>query len=337
MKTLDIKRVTIPIVMCVLTLSFPFWIYGTNGRFQISSVLFGFILNVPESSISVQLIPELNYILPSLLICAPCFIWLYKQHKMSFLELIGSAGLVLFAVFLVLLIFLPLWSIFPWVHGILAAYVPEFIDLIPISSLAFTIMVLLPLMWRGLLYSEDEVSTRRKKVAAAVLSVVALIIPITTETFSWQGFDRINSFFEGFSLNSATWSLNYRVDGSFMGQNTWFYFSTSSIFVTLSMIIQILPGLLFAWLVCKGRFDQRRIFQMFAAGAAHILALSIVCIWLNYTESEPGRWTIMPVPALLIVGLAIAIVNYGQILRRSGQVSRTAKGNEEERLSQIVV
>ena len=76
---------------------------------------------------------------------------------------------------------------------------------------------------------------------------------------------------------------------------------------------------------------------MFAAGAAHILALSIVCIWLNYTESEPGRWTIMPVPALLIVGLAIAIVNYGQILRRSGQVSRTAKGNEEERLSQIVV
>ncbi|MFX1580185.1 MAG: hypothetical protein ACFFBJ_11095, partial [Promethearchaeota archaeon] len=166
MTTPNIKRALISVAMTVISLSFPFWVYGTNGRFEIGSVLFGVILNFPESSSSVQFIPALNYILPSLFICAPCFLWLYKQQDMRFLELVSSAGLVLLVEILILLIFLPAWAVIPYIPGGYLAYVPEFIDLIPISGLAFTIMVLLPLIWRGLLYSEDEDSTRRKKVTA---------------------------------------------------------------------------------------------------------------------------------------------------------------------------
>ena len=335
MKTPDIRRSLISIAMCVLALSFPFWIYGTNGRFQISSVLFGVFFDLAEPSTSIQLIPELSYLLPSLLICAPCFLWLYKQQEMRFMELAGSAGLVLLVVILILLVFLPAWSVIPLLAGGYAAYVPEFIDLVPISGLVFTTMVLLPLTWRGLIHSEDEYPTRGKKVAAAVLSTVALIVPITTETFRWRGSDFNRSFFEGFSLNSATWSLSSRVDGNLWGQNTWFYYSTSSIFASLILILQILPGILLAWLVCRGSFESRRVFQMLVAGVTHILIVLIGCWWLNYTESHAGSWTITPFPALIVASLLIAGINYGYQWRKVRQSPEPILGRSLEKVIQV--
>jgi len=336
-ETMDIKRIIIPALMLIVSLTVPFWIYGANGRFELSSVLFDISFILSEPGASVHFIPDSGFLLPSLLICTPCFLWLYMERDLDFPMLLGSSGLVMLVLTITLLLFLPVWAVIPWASGVHLAYVPEFIDLIPFSGFAFTIMVLLPLLWRGLMYPKHENRTFGRKIAATVLSILVLLSPMTVETFRWQGSDFNRSFFEGFALNSATWSLNNRVDGNLWGQGTWFYFSTSSIFTSLSLLLQILPGIIFAWFVCRGSFERRRIAQMLVAGVTHLLIVSIACIWLNYTASHAGIWIIIPFPALLLVGLTIAIVNYGYQWRRTRQFSETARISEEESLSQVMV
>ncbi|TET10445.1 MAG: hypothetical protein E3J86_05745 [Candidatus Thorarchaeota archaeon] len=336
-KALGIKRIVIPALMLMVSLILPFWIYGANGRFQLSSILFGISFVLSEPGTSIHFIPDFGLLLPSLLICAPCFLWLYMERDVSFPMLLGSAGIVMLALTITLLLFLPAWAVFPWFSGGYAAYVPEFIDLIPFSGLAFTIMVLIPLMWRGLIYPETGDHAPGKKVAAVVLSVSAFIFPMTIETFSWQGTNFNRSFSVGFSLNSAAWSLSHRVSGSSLGQGTWFNFSMSSVYSILAVILQIFPAIIFAWFVCRGSFERNRIAQMLAAGLTHLLIVSLTFIWLNYSSSHAGVWVITPFPSLLIVGFIIFAVSYGKKWRRIGQSSGTDKVTEEENLSQLMV
>jgi len=335
-KALGIKRIVIPALMLIVSLIFPFWIYGANGRFQLSSVLLGISFVLTEPGISIHFIPDFGLLLPSLLICAPCFLWLYMERDVSFPMLLGSAGLVMLALTITLLLFLPAWAVFPWIPSILA-YVPKFIDLIPFSGLVFTIMILLPLIRRGLIYPKTEDSTLGKKVTATVLSMFVLLFPMTIETFSWQGSNFNRSFSVGFSLNSATWSLSHRVSGSSLGQGTWFHFSMASVYSLLAFILQIFPAIIFAWFVCRGSFERIRIAQMFAAGLTHFLIVSLACIYVNYTSSHAGIWVITPFPALLIVGFIIFAVSYGKQWRRTGLGPGTDRGTEKESLSQVMV
>ncbi|MHA2351186.1 MAG: hypothetical protein ACXADL_16330 [Candidatus Thorarchaeota archaeon] len=332
-----IKRIVILALMLIVSLTFPFWIYGANGRFELNSVLLGISFNPSEPGISVLFIPNPGFLLPSLLICVPCFLWLYMERNMSFSILLGSAGVVMLVLTLTLLLFLPAWAVIPWIPGGYLAYVPEFIDLIPFSGLAFTAMVLLPLIWRGLIYPKTKDSTLGKKVAAAVLSMFVLLFPITIETFSWLGSDINRNFFDGFSFNATTWSLSRRVSGNRWGQGTWFNFSMSSIYSILAVVLQLVPAIIFAWFVCRGSFDRKRIAQMLAAGLTHLLIASLTCNWLNYTSSHAGIWVITPFPALLIVGFIIFAVSYGNQWRRPRLHSGTDRVAEEESLSQVMV
>jgi hypothetical protein len=255
------------------------------------------------------------------------------ERDMTVSRLLVSAGVVALVMTLTLLLFLPSWAVFPWYSGVIAAVVPEFIELIPFSGLVFVIMILLPLIWRGLVYPKSEDRSLRKNIPAVVLSVSILLFPMTVDVFSWQGTDINRNFFEGFSLNSVTWSLSNRLSGNRWGEGTWFYFSTSSIIAILSLIIQILPGIVFAWFVCRGSFERKRITQMFAAGLTQLLVVSLSCIWLNYTESHAGVWISAPVPALFVLGITIFVINYFLRTRQSpvsvGDVKR-------EDLSQVI-
>ena len=335
-KTTDIKRIVIPVLMFIVSLTVPFWIYGANGRFQLSSALLGISFDLSEPSTFIHFIPNFDLLLPSLLICAPCFLWLYMERDLSFPMLLGSAGLVMLALTITLLLFLPAWAVFPWVSGNALAYVPDFIDLIPFSGLVFTIMVLLPLIWRGLIYPKTEDSTLGKKITAAVLSIFILLFPMTIETFSWLGSDINRNFFEGFSFNATTWSLSWSVSGNRWGQGTWFAFSISSVYSILAVILQIFPAIIFSWFVSRGSFDRKRIAQMLAAGLTHLLIISLTCIWLNYTSSHAGIWIITPLPALLIIGFIMFAVSYGKQLRRTGLDLGTDRVTEEENLVQMM-
>ena len=335
-KVLGIKRFVIVLLILIVTLILPFWIYEANGRFQLSSVLLGISFVLSEPGTSIQFIPDFDLLLPSLLICTPCFLWLYMERDVSFPMLLGSAGLVMLALTITLLLFLPVWVVFPWVSGSALAYVPNFIDLIPFSGLVFTIMVLLPLIWRGLIYSKTEDSTLGKKVTAAVLSIFILLFPMTIETFSWLGSDINRNFFEGFSFNATTWSLSWSVSGNRWGQGTWFAFSISSVYSILAVILQIFPAIIFSWFVSRGSFDRKRIAQMLAAGLTHLLIISLTCIWLNYTSSHAGIWIITPLPALLIIGFIMFAVSYGKQLRRTGLDLGTDRVTEEENLVQMM-
>ncbi|TFG26422.1 hypothetical protein EU528_14400 [Candidatus Thorarchaeota archaeon] len=309
MKSLSITRIASPAILLIVSLILPYWIYGANGRFELRSILVGISFVLSEPSMTIHYIPHFGLLLPSLLICAPCFLWLFMERDMRLPKLLGSAGLVLLALTIVLLLFLPIGAVFPWIPSVIA-YVPDFIDLIPFSGLTFTIMVLLPLIWRGLLYPETGDSTLRKKVTAMMLSVSVLLFPMTIETFSWQGSDYNRSFFEGFSLNSAVWTLSDRVDGNRWGEGTWFNFSISSVFSITSLIMLLTPGIIFAWHVCRGSFERKRVGQMLTAGVIHLLFVSLQCIWLNSTTTHAGMWIVMPFPALFVVGLAIIVINY---------------------------
>lgn len=300
----------IPVLMFIVALIFPFWIYGTNGRYELSSILLGISIDLSEAAVSVQLIPEPRFLLPALLICIPCFLWLYMEHDLKFSGRLVSAGLLTLLVIAILLLFLPVWAVFPWLFEVVIAIVPDYINLISFSGLAFTTMILLPIIWRVLIYPETEVLAPGKRLAAVVLTISSLLLPITFETSRWQGTDINHNFFEGFSLDAATWSLNNRLDGNLWGQNTWFSFSMSSIFACLSLILLILPGIIFARFVIRGTFERGRISPMLVAGLTHVLIVSIACIWWNYTASYPGSWVIVPFPALLIVGFLIFGISY---------------------------
>ena len=224
--TSNIKRGLLVVAIFIATLVSPFKIYGTNGRFDIDSMMFRILWDLSESSMSFQFLPRLNYLLPSLLICAPCILWLSKAPNLSVPGLIGSTGLVVFVLTLILLAFLPPWAVFPWLfQGYALAIVPEFTDLVPFSGLAFTLMVLFPLIWRGLTYSQLQEEIMGRRVAVSILTAIVLMAPWTIETFSWQGYDINLNYFEGFSLSALSWTMSARVSGNGWGPGTWVYFS----------------------------------------------------------------------------------------------------------------
>ena len=316
--TPNIKRGLLVVVIFIATLVSPFKIYGTNGRFDIDSMMFRILWDLSESSMSFQFLPRLNYLLPSLLICAPCILWLSKAPNLSVPGLIGSTGLVVFVLTLILLAFLPPWAVFPWLfQGYALAIVPEFTDLVPFSGLAFTLMVLFPLIWRGLTYSQLQEEIMGRRVAAFILTAIVLTAPWTIETFSWQGYDINLNYFEGFSLSALSWTMTATVSGNRWGQGTWFYFSMSSVYGILALLSLALPGIVFAWFVCRPPYNRNRTVSMLAAGIIHLLSIFIVCNWTNSTSSHPGTWILAPFPTLIVGGLAIAgIYSFYQLIRR---------------------
>lgn len=329
--TPNIKKGLLGVVILIAILVVPFKIYGANGRFDIDSIMFQVLWDLSESSISFQFLPRLNYLLPSLLICAPCIIWLSKALNLRIPDLIGSTGLVVFVLTLILLAFLPPWAIFPWFfQGYALAVVPEFTDLVPFSGLAFTLMVLFPLIWHGLTYSQLQEEIMGRRVAVSILTSIVLMAPWTIETFSWQGNDINLNYFEGFSLSALSWTMSVRVSGNRWGQGTWFNFSMSSIYGILALISLALPGIIFAWFVCKPPYNRNRIVSMLAAGIIHLLSISIVCIWTNSTSSHPGTWILTPFPSLIVVGLAMAGIYSCYLLIQRFSVSKDDKAIARE-------
>lgn len=315
--TPNIKRGLLGVVIFIAILVIPFKIYGANGRFDIDSIMFQILWDLSESSMSFQFLPRPNYLLPSLLICAPCILWLSKAPNLRVPALIGSTGLVVFVLTLILLAFLPSWAVFPWFFQCVLAYVPEFTDLVPFSGLTFTLMVLFPLIWRGLTYSQLQEEIVGRRVALSILTAIVLTAPWTIETFSWQGSDINLNYFEGFSLSALSWTMSASVSGNRWGQGTWFYFSMSSIYGILALMFLALPGIIFAWFVCRPPYNRNRIVSMLAAGTIHLLSISIVCNWINITSSHPGTWILTPFPTLIGGGLAIAgIYSCYQLIRR---------------------
>ncbi|MFW9974208.1 MAG: hypothetical protein ACFFDQ_02930 [Candidatus Thorarchaeota archaeon] len=337
----DTKRALFLVAWTIVLLVIPYSIYGTNGRFNISSILIDIWYDFSVGRLSIQYIPRVDYLLPSLLICTPCFLWLYKQRDMNMPMLFGSAGLVISVLTLILLLFLPLYAIFPWfpnpsIYFGMITIVPNFIDLIPYSGIVFTTMVLLPLLWRVLIYTKIQEVTLGKKVAGAVLSVSILLFPMTIETARWWSTDPNQNYIEEFSLHSATWSLNHRVDGNIWGQNAWFNFTMSPIFNNFIMILQISSAIIFAWFVCKGSVERTEIIQMFVAGLTHLLVVTLVCVWLSYTATYPGISTTLPFPILFIVGLSIFLINYRYQLRESKELMKNNETSVEELLIQLM-
>lgn len=324
-RVLDSKRIVFPLLMFIISLTFPFWIYGANGRFELSSILLGISIDMSEPSALVRFIPDSRLLLPALLICVPCFIWLFMERDLKFSGRLISASLLTVLMIAMLSQFLPVWAVFPWLFPVVIAVVPDYINLIPFSGLAFTTMILLPMIWRVLTYSETEVRPPRMRLAAGVLTITSILLPSTVEISSWYSTDYARSFFEGFSLDAVTWSLSNRVDGNRWGQNTWVNFSVSSIFSCLSLILLMLPGIVFAWFALRYASERKRIPQMLATGLIHFLVLVGACIWWNYTASYPGSWVIMPFPALLIVGLLIFAVYYIYQKRSAEEVQNQTK------------
>ncbi len=337
----DTKRALFLAALTIVLLVIPYSVYGTNSRFNISSILINIWYDFSIGRLSIQYIPRVDYLLPSLLICTPCFLWLYKQQDMRVPILLISAGTVVFALTLILSLFLPLYVVFPWFSdpsryfGVITI-VPNFIDLIPFSGIAFTTMVLLPLLWRILIYTKIQEISLGKKVAAAVLSVSILLFPMTIETARWWSTDPNQNYIEEFSLHSATWSLNHHVDGNIWGQNAWFNFTMSPIFNNFIMILQISSAIIFAWFICKGSIERTEIIQMVVAGLTHLLVVTLACVWLSYTATYPGISTTLPFPILFIVGLSIFLINYRYQLRESKELMKNNEVSVEELLIQLM-
>ena len=333
----DLKKILLLVTLLVIFLVIPFRLHATNSVFEFNSILLHISYYSFVGSLSIEFTPYSTYFVPSLLLCAPCFIWFYKEQDLSFPILLLSVGAVVLSMTLILLLFLPLWAIIPWAFDVVAAVVPEFVDLVPIAGIIFTSMVLLRLIWRMVLYPTYADITLGKKIAAMVLSLSILLLPMTIETFNWTGTDFNRTFFEGYSLNSATWSFSHRVDGNMWGQSAQFNFSVSSIYSCLAYLLQILPGIIFAWFVCKRPIDRKGITIMLAAGLTHLLVVSLSCIWVNFTASYPGYWTIAPFPALFIIGVIIISMEYGYRWAMIRRFRETNRVSEEKILSQVTI
>jgi len=251
-------------------------------------------------------------------------------------ELLGSTGILMVILTLILLLYLPMWAVLPWFFDVVIAIVPDFIDLVPFSGLVFTGMVLLPLLWRVLVYTKSQESTLGKKVAGVVLSVSVLLFPMTQEIINWRSTDLNQNFFEGFSLYSAAWTMYSNVDGNLWGQNSWFRFTISSMYTSLAMIFQILPAIVFAWFVCRYQINRKGTTQVLAAGFVHVLTVTITCVWSNYTGSHPGSWIVLPVPALFIIGFIIFGINHAYQWRRTRKLNETHRVSNEEMLMQLM-
>jgi hypothetical protein len=331
-----IRRAFFLVLWTIVLLVVPYNIYGANSRFDIYSVLFETRYDSAISKLTIQFIPQPSYLLPSLLICIPCFLWLYKQGDMDIPKLLGSTGIVFIVLTMILLWFLPIWAVLPWFFNIVPAYVPNFIDLIPFSGLVFTVMVLLPLLWRILVYTKTQETTLGKKVAGAVLSVSVLLFPMTLEIFSWRSTNFNQNFFEGYSFYSATWSMHRNVDGNLWGQNSWFSFHVSSIYTSPSLIIQILPSVIFSWFICRSPIGKKGNKQVLAAGFAQLFIVTGTCVWSNYLGSHPGSWIVLPFPILLIIGFTIVAVNQIYQWKKKIQSKETHRVSNEEISTQMM-
>ena len=176
---------------------------------------------------------------------------------------------------------------------------------------------------------------RKESRSSHVISLSVLLFPATIETYSWRDTNFNQYFFEGYSFESSTWSLSSRVDGNVWGQNSWFNFSVSSIYSSLTLLLLMLPAIAFLWFVCRSPTERREIVIMVAAGLTYFLVVSLTCIWLNYTSSAPGNWTVSLFPALLIIGVMVLVIEYGyrwMTMKRSVRI----RVSEDESLSEHV-
>jgi hypothetical protein len=320
----NIRRLLLLVIALTFSLSFPFSIYDMNGRFDIKSVLFFIRYDSSVASVSIHFISDYDFIWPALLICFPCLLWLWKIKDLRAHELLISAGLVILTLTGILMYYLPSWFIFPWFSGgVVIAVIPEFYNLLPFSGLVFTILVLLPLVWRGFTYPQTNGMTHKESIIAGILFLFVVLSPLTLELFSLQVSGPFAYYDRDFNLQSVFWSFSYTIDGSNLGYNTVTSFFIPSVYSVLALAALSLPGFVFIWLVLKSHYDRYAVASIITAGAIHLLTLFLACISISEMKSLPSWWIVIPSPILLVCGLIIMIVRTGYMLNLKRRLSQT--------------
>jgi hypothetical protein len=320
----NIKKTLLLTGVLVFSLSFPFSIFNTDGSFDIISILFFIRYDSIAASMIIRFIPYYDFILPALLICVPCLLWLWKSRDMKTHTLLGSAGLVVLVLTAILLYYLPFWVVLPWLYqGLVPRYIPELYNLIPFSGIVFTIMVLLPLFSYGFTYYRNNNLTLREKIVAPILSLFVVLSPLTIESFSLEVSGPFPYYTRGFNLQSVFWIYSYDTYGNNLGHSAMISLETTSVYAVLALTALSLPGVIFIWLALKSHYDRYTVASIVTAGAIHLLTLFVTCIWISNVESHPIWWIVIPSPVILIGGLIIIAIRAYYMLNRKRQLSQT--------------
>lgn len=280
----------------LLVLIIPYQIYGMNDRFEISSLL---------SSI----IPESQLALPLILLCFPCLVWRGLQNKVSMKTMLLSVGLVLLGQILVLMFFLPIWAVFPWLFPFHIAIVPDLIELIPLSGLVFTVFVFSQVVFSIVRPKDVEIDRPHINKIAYILTGLIVLAPITMRIWNWESSDLQRHFLNGQYFFAPIWSASSRIDGNLWGQNKVFYFYVLSIQQIIILSLIGIPAILFVRYLVRYILNRESLTTTVGLGILHVIILLIICVQATVTESHAGFWIYIPIPILIIVGMSILLVD----------------------------
>ncbi len=292
----------------LLVFMIPYQIYNMNTRLEISSLLFN--IDLISAFYSYSIIPDSQLVLPSLLLCIPCLVWRGLHHKVSMRTGLLSVGLVILGQVSVLIFFLPIWAVFPWLFpGPIAAVIPDFIELISISGLVFTVFVYSQVVFSIVRPKDGEIDRPHINKIAYIMAGLFVLAPITMRIWNWQSSDWPRHFLSQQYFIAPIWSATSRVSGNLWGQNTVFFFQ---VFPTQQIIILGLigiPAILFVRYLVRYLLNRESLTTTLGLGIVHIIILTIFCVQATVTESHVGSWIYIPIPILVIVGMSLLLVD----------------------------
>lgn len=310
MLKLDLNQALKIVVKIIGVLIFPYSIFRMNWNYRFSSILYEFSMNLKENEYIFQLFPDIEILIPASLILVPCILWGYYERKLLETKFLISIGFIVLSLIAIMLIFLPFWALFPIPGYVVAAVIPQFIELIPFTSLVFVLFVYVPSIIHIVNMNGSNVNSIRQKSVSLLLTTIAIFPPIIIELWMWESSDWQHHFGESIELLSLTWTMNYNIEGNLWGQNETLFFSIIPLPEIMLWSLINYPGFLFARYMLQAIRGEKVGKRLITTGSIQIIILTVISFWIDLVTTHAGTWMHIPCPCLILTGLVVIIIHY---------------------------
>jgi hypothetical protein len=279
-------------------------------------------MNMEEDLYIVQMFPDIEILFPVFLILIPCILWGLIERRLSTREFLISIGIIILTLTAIMMIFVPIWAIFPNPEHGFDLVIPLFVEIIPFTSLVFALFVYVPCIIRCIGLNDINLDSIRQKVGLLMLTAVAFFTPGIIELHTWERLDGQLHTGQIITLFTISWALTYWINGNIGGQNLYLRFSSVPFPEIIFWGFISLPGFIFIRYMIQIIRGEKKDLQLIITGFIQTLIWIELIFWIELVTAYGYRSVFIPCPCLILIGFAIIITHYILSRKSEGRLSK---------------